>query len=310
MMVGMEFRHLKTFARAAELESFTQAARCLELTQAAVSQHVAALEKELSVSLFERSRRAVHLTDSGRRLYDYARQILDLVEKVQQEIGTAEATISGTLRIATSTVPAELVLPELLVEFRRLYPEVCESVTVSDSATAAASVEAGEADVGFVGEMPRSSRLRAKAIYSDELVPVVSSGHRLAQKKKMSLANLRREPIIVREEGSGSRRCVERALEAAGIAPGELSIVMEINSNEAIRAAVERGVGTAFLSRGLVEHQAPGTGVVPVTVKGFRARRQLYVVTDPERMPSLIVREFLDFLDRWQLAQKKNGPGG
>lgn len=293
----MELRHLRTFAAAAERESFTRAAESLELTQAAVSQQVAALEKELDAKLFERQGRGVQLTEQGRRLYGYARQILDLVAEASRPVGEAEQDLSGNLRIATSTVPSEWLLPELLAEFRALWPHVRESLAVSDSSVATAAVEAGEADVGFVGELPRSSKLVAMAVAEDELVLVVAADHPLAGKGTTTLKQLRREALIVREPGSGSRRCVERALEEHGLSPAQLTIAMEVNSNDAIRAAVERGVGVAFLSQRANRHTI---GLAPVKIRGFRPRRQLYVISDPRHIPLTPARQFLEFVEQWR----------
>ena len=300
----MEFRHLQSFAAAAERQSFTKAAESLGLTQPAVSQHVAVLEELLNVSLFEREGRTVVLTAAGRRLHDYARRILDLVDEAGREVGQVDTGFAGTMRIASSTVPAELVLPELLAEFRALHPDVREAVTVSDSRAAADAVESGEADLGFVGELPRSSQLRSRSIATDKLVLVVSSQHPLSGSKKTSLRRLRSEPLIVREPGSGSRRCVEHALEAAGLAPDELNIAMEINSNDAIRAAVETGLGAAFLSEATISHEIDEGRLVPLTVAGVRPHRKLYVITNHGRTSNSMVRAFLAFLNH-----RKDGPG-
>ena len=297
----MEIRHLRTFAVAAERESFTRAAEVRELTQAAVSQHVAALEKELSVLLFNRQERGVRLTEQGRRMYDYARQILDLVDEASVQVGQAQEQLSGTLRIATSTVPAEWLLPELLAEFRSCWPRVCESLAVSDSSMAAATVEAGDADLGFVGELPHSSRLKANVVAEDELVLVVSADHPLADTGTTTLKKLLGESLIVREPGSGSRRCVERALEEHGVSCAELTIAMEVNNNDAIRAAVARGLGVAFFSR---RANRPEFGLVPVAIRGFHPRRQLYVISDPNRIPRPSARQFLAFVERWQAAHQ------
>ena len=111
----MNIRHLQTFSLAAERQSFTDAARALQLTQAAISQHVAALEKALGTDLFERHARGVRLTDPGRQLYRYAQQILELVAEASRAVGVAEPSVSGQLRIASSTVPSETWLPEMLI---------------------------------------------------------------------------------------------------------------------------------------------------------------------------------------------------
>ena len=293
----MEFRHLQTFAAAAERSSFTRAAEVLDLTQAAVSQHVAALEKELDVELFARHGRGVQLTEAGQRLYGYAQQILDLVDTAAREIGDRERCLSGEVRIATSTVPSEWLLPELLAEFRTRWPEVRESLIVSDSSMATSAVEKGEADVGFVGEPPRTSTLEARPVAEDELVLVVAADHPWAELGTTTLKQLCREPMIVRESGSGSRRCVEAALQAHGVSPGELTIAMEVNSNEAIRAAIQRGVGVAFQS----DHAfIPDVGLSRVKVRGFRPRRQLHVIRDPHRNLTAAAREFIEFVDQWR----------
>ncbi|NIP85014.1 MAG: hypothetical protein GTO03_05410, partial [Planctomycetales bacterium] len=176
-------------------------------------------------------------------------------------------------------------------------PQVRESLAVSDSRLAAAAVAAGEADVGFVGERPAASPLAVQEIAEDELVLVVSREHPLAQKGTLTLKQLCREPLIVREPGSGTRGCVERALEAQGMAAADLTIVMEVNNNDAIRRAVERGVGMAFFSRGALRQ---ARRLVPLKVRGLQLRRQLYVIRDRRRRLSPAADEFLQFLDQWR----------
>ncbi|MEX2120936.1 MAG: selenium metabolism-associated LysR family transcriptional regulator [Pirellulales bacterium] len=291
----MDLRQLQTFATAIECESFTSAARALNISQAGVSKHIAALEEELDVPLFLRSGRLSPPTDAGRRLYEFARKILDLVDQARQDLGQPAAHVKGTLRIAASTVPAQCLLPRLLSGFRARYPEVRESVTVSDSAQAIEAVKSASADVGIVGELPHSASLNAWAIADDELVLVVAPTHPLAAKGTLSVRQLQKEPIIVRELGSGSRNCVERALDGAGLAAADLKVAMEMNSNETIRAAVEQGVAAAFLSRATIERELAEGRLVPVRVAGVRPRRHLYVISDPLRVPHAASRAFLMF---------------
>jgi LysR family transcriptional regulator, low CO2-responsive transcriptional regulator len=297
----MELRHLRSFAAAAERQSFTRAAESLSLTQAAVSQHIATLEKELETELFERKGRGVSLTVAGRRMYEYARQILDLVAEATSQVASVDQQVAGVLRVATSTVPSEWLVPELLAGFRARYPDVRESLTVSDSRVATLAVESGEVDVGFVGELPRSSELEAQAVAEDELVLVVAADHHFAKKGFTTLKQLIREPLIVREPGSGTRRCIEQAMEEQGVSPSKLHIAMEINSNEAIRAAVERRAGVAFLSQREKRHE---TGLTTITVRSFHPRRQLYVINNPLRALPTPARQFLAFVKEWHKSQQ------
>ncbi|MCA9124520.1 MAG: LysR family transcriptional regulator [Planctomycetaceae bacterium] len=296
----MEMRHLRTFVIAAELQSFTRAAEALGLTQAAISQHVAALEKDLAMALFDRGPRSVTLTDTGRRVYEHARTILKLVDDIHQEAGQSQSEVSGTIRIACSTVPSEWLLPELLVKFREIYPEVRESVSVSDSTAAIHAVESGAAEVGLVGELPRAANLCAKSIAQDELTLVVAPDHEFARRKGIKPGDLRGQPLIVREPDSGSRRCIEQALSKAGLATTDLRFSMEVNSNDAIRAAVERGVGISFLSAQAIAREIQDKRLISVDIKGVRAIRDLYLITDPQRLPTRVARAFLDFVDDWR----------
>lgn len=293
----MEVRQLRSFVAAAELGSFTQAAGVIGVTQAAISQQVAALEKELQVSLFQRQGRGVALTERGHQLHGQAREIITLVDRALLEVGNLPRQLSGTLRIATSTVPSEWLLPELLAAFRSQWPGVHEALAVSDSRLAAEAVQSGAADVGFVGQLPASTQLQSHAVAEDELVLVVASDHSLASKGRTTLRQLPRLPLIVREPGSASRHCVEQELEHHGIAAGELAIAMEANSNGAIRAAVEQGIGAAFLSARSVRTMR---GLVAITVRGFHPRRQLYLIHTPRSLQSELVQQFVTFVTEWR----------
>jgi DNA-binding transcriptional LysR family regulator len=297
MMQAMEIRHLLTFVTAAESRSFTRAGETLGLTQAAVSQHVRALERELRTALFDRGPRSVTLTGAGQRVYDQARRILALVDDIRREVGQQPDALGGTIRIASSTVPSEWLLPELLAKFRALYPGVQESVCVFGSEGAIRAVESGAAELGFVGEPPRAGTLSARSVARDELILVVGPGHEFARRTRIPQDALRGQPLIVRELGSASRRCVEQALAQAGLPMGELRAAMEINANDAIRASVERGLGVAFLSRRSVSREIRDQRLVPVEIEGLRVLRELYLITDPQRLPTRVVRAFLEVLE-------------
>jgi DNA-binding transcriptional LysR family regulator len=293
----LELRHLSSLVAVAEERGFTRAAEALGLTQAAVSQHINALERELNVQLFDRGGRSTALTTPGKKLYDHARQILDMVETARRDVGSEAPDVTGMLRIAASTVPARSVLPDLLARFRNQYPQVRESVAVSDTAEATRQVAAGEADVGIVGEMPRDAKLTARPVGADELVLVVGRRHPLAQRGAIDVQEIREHALIVREPGSASRHCVERTLGEAGIASGELKIAMEMNSHDAIAGAVERGLGAAFLSRATIERELTEGNLLEISLGPVRAQRSLYVITSADNPPSAACRAFLSFVE-------------
>ncbi len=154
--------HLDTFAEAAERFSFTAAAHALGLSQAAVSQRVLALERELGVPLFRRTGGRVELTDAGRRLHGYARRVLDLHREARAAVTGREPPVEGDLALAASSVPGEHLLPALLAAFGPLHPHVRVRAAVSDSAAVIGQLERGEVSVGLVGRKGDGSHLDLK----------------------------------------------------------------------------------------------------------------------------------------------------
>jgi len=293
----MLLKHLRTFTAAAETVSFTQAARRLHITQAAVSQHIAALERECGAKLFDRAARSVALTEAGVKLRDYATRILELVEEATAVVGGTEPAVGGRLRIAASTVPAEQLLPKLLAEFRKQFPQIHESITISDSREALAVLKRGDADVALVGERIETLPLVFSPIAEDTLILVVSPQHEWAARQFVTPQSLPHQPLILRESGSGSRHCVEHALAQKGLALESFNIAMEVNSNDAIRAAVVQNAGVAFLSSLTAAADLEAGTLVRVRVRGLAAVRQLFLVTDPRRTISRSAAEFIQFVE-------------
>jgi DNA-binding transcriptional LysR family regulator len=290
--------HLETFARAAELGSFTAAGKATGLSQGAVSLRVQALEADLGVPLFRRQGGRVVLTDAGRQLYGYAQRILELHREARQELTGRAAPVTGDLSLAASSVPGEHLLPALLDAFRRQRPHVRVSVTVTDTAGVLRQVEAGQAHLGLVGGKGDSPHLEYRCFACDTLVLVVPAGHRWARRRRVSLEQLFGEPLILREPGSGSRWCLEQALARAGKSAADLRVVLELGSNEAIKEAVRRGMGLAVLSARAVAKAAKRGGPLrALQVEGLPLEREMFVVWDRRRVLPIPARLFLDLLE-------------
>jgi len=211
-----ELPHLATFAAVAERGGFTAAAADLGVTQAAVSQRIAVLERELHVSLFNRRAGRISLSDAGQRLYQYARQILDLHGQVRTDMGAFRPTVAGDLPIAASSVPGECFLPALLSAFHEKYPGVHVRATVSDIGSVMKDVEKGQAALGLVGQKAEKSSFESRHISRDSLVLIIRSGHPWGTRRSISRKVLIGEPLIIRGLGSGSRCALEKSLERAG----------------------------------------------------------------------------------------------
>src|SRR5262249_2841794 len=292
-----ELPHLSTFVRAAEQGSFTAAAADLGITQAAVSQRIAALEGEVRTSLFDRRAGRIALTEAGERLYEVARKILALHEEARKGLGGVPPNVAGDLPIAASSVPGECYLSALLSSFRERFPEVHVRASVSDSDSVMKDVAKGEATLGLVGKKAEKPSLESRPIGTDVLVLVVPPGHALAARKSISLNVLAREPLIIRERGSGTRCALRKSLERVGSSLDEMNVTLEMGSNAAIKDAVKRGLGVSFVSRSTVERELCSAELKAISVRGLVLTRTLYAVHHRRRPLSPAASAFLLFLE-------------
>jgi DNA-binding transcriptional LysR family regulator len=288
---------LETFSRAADLASFTRAAEVLCMTQAAVSQHIQTLERELDVSLFRRHAGRVDLTDAGRRLYDYAQRILALHAEARRELGQiSSGEVHGELRIAASTIPAQHFLTSLLAEFRKPYPLVHVVADVADSEAVSSMVESGRVTIGLVGRRLSVPWADYQLFATDRLALVVPAGHRWQGQEAVTVDQLRVEPLVIREPGSGTRACLERAIATRKLTLADFNVSVELGSNEAIKDAVFRGLGVTVLSIRAVEAELSDARLYEVPIPELDLTRELYVVTDHRRVLPPPARAFKHFL--------------
>ena len=277
----MQLPHLETFAEAAERGSFTAAARHLGLTQAAVSQRIHQLEAEVRTALFRRHAGGISLTAAGHRLHGYARRILDLSAQARAAVTGQPGEVAGDLRLAASSVPGHHFLPHVLAAFRARHPGVRVRLSVSDTAVVLNEVEQGQAHLGFVGGPGGGPDLEFRPFARDELAVVVPRGHPWWRRRQVPAAALADQPLVQREPGSGSRRCLELALERAGVRA--LNVALELGSSETVKEAVLEGLGVAVLSRKAVHRELDAGTLHAVRVTGLPLDRDLFVVRDRRR---------------------------
>lgn len=295
-MNANQLPHLETFVLAAELSNFTAAARALGLTQAAVSQRIQAIELMLKVPVFHRQGGHVLLTESGHRLYTYAQRILALHREAIQEITGHRTPLTGELSLAASSIPGEHLLPDLLATFQETQPHIQVKATVTDSQNVLHQVEQGHVHLGLVGGRKDNPHLEFRPIASDQLLLIVAPNHPWADRKRVTLAQLAKQPLILREAGSGSRWCLEQALAKVGKSLTDLHVGMELGSNEAIKEAVSRGLGAAFLSSRAVQKEVDAGRFLALTIHGLPLARDMFATWDRRRVLPIPARLFLDLL--------------
>jgi DNA-binding transcriptional LysR family regulator len=293
---NLEIPHLETFSKAAELSSFTAAAKALRLTQAAVSQRVHVLEGTLGKPLFERKGGRVLLSVAGQKLYEYSQRIFDLHREARREVAGQEIPPVGELLLAASSIPGEHLLPSLLSEFGHEHPHIRVSATVTDSMAVISQVERGDVSLGIVGRKVANSHLEFRYFASDRMALIVRPGHELCKRKRVSAKQLSRHSIILRERGSGIRHCFESSLERAGFSLADFSVALELGSNEGIKEAVQRGVGAAILSTYAVQKELRARSLRSLEFKDLKCDREMFIVHDTRRAIPLPARLFLIFL--------------
>ena len=291
----MDTRQLAAFCTVVERKSFSQAAERLGVTQPAVSLQIRALEERLGQRLLDRSGRRIEPTEAGLRLYRGAQRMLQAEEQLLAELADKEdGRVVGTLSIGASTGPGAHLVPLLLCEFARSHPALRVALSVSDTQAVVERVAARELELGVVGALRRHRSLVFEPLALDEIVLAVPPGHPAAG-SSIALEDLRRETLIVMQEGAGVRQVIEEELRGAGLRLRDLDARLELGLQESVKSAVAAGYGVAFISRTAIEGELAAGTLAAARVEGIEASRQLYVVRARGRIPSRAAQAFLEF---------------
>ncbi|HZP37069.1 MAG TPA: selenium metabolism-associated LysR family transcriptional regulator [Methylomirabilota bacterium] len=293
----MDLRQLEIFAKVAELGSFSRAAQALFLTQPTVSEHIRALEDELGVRLLDRLGRGAAVTKGGALLLGYAQRMLTLAREARQAMESFQGRMSGDLLVGASTIPGEYILPALIGRFKEKFPDVAITLLIGGSRTVNDWVLEGRAEIGVVGARPSHRALEHRELLPDDIVLIVGAGHPWQGRREVTLDELRGEPLLLREQGSGTRAALERGLEAAGADLSGFRVVGEMGSTQAIKQAVKAGVGVSLISRRAVEEECRVGSVWCLKVAGLQIDRAFYLVTHRERSRSPLAEAFRAFVE-------------
>lgn len=245
----MADRRLQVFHTVARMLSFTRAAEVLHMTQPAVTFQVRQLEEHFNTRLFDRTHNRISLTEAGKQVFDYSERIFELYAEMESTVRELTGDMSGVLLLGASTTVAEYMLPSLLGDFKKMYPDVTIRLHVANSDGIVSLVEDNEIDLGIVEAPVANKNLAVEVCRVDQLVAVVPPGHPLAERTSVQATDLVGHPYIRREEGSGTHEVLMEYLKASGVSPDSVDVVMELGSPEAIKGAVETGMGISVLSR-------------------------------------------------------------
>lgn len=251
----MADRRLQVFHTVARLLSFTKAAETLHMTQPAVTFQVRQLEEYFNTRLFDRTHNRISLTEAGNKVFAYADRIFELYTEMENSVREMTGEISGSLTIGASTTIAEYMLPALLGDFRNQYPEVSIHLKVSNTEGIVSMVENNTIDLGVVEAPVSNKNLVVEKCRDDRLVAIVPPKHPLSGKPAVSKEELLEHPFICREEGSGTREVINEYICQSEQGTQALSIAMELGSPEAVKGAVEAGMGVSIVSYATIQKE-------------------------------------------------------
>lgn len=285
-------RQFQVFEAAARLGGYTRAAETLHLSQPAVSMQIRQLEEQVGMPLFDQISKKIHLTDAGRALYQHAQNILAQVHEAQLELEEMRGVRRGQLNITVAST-ANYFAPQLLAAFCQRYPEIKISLDVSNREHILALLNEAEKDLAIMGRPPDAADLIAHPFMHNPLVVIAAPNHPLAGARNIPLERLAQESFISREAGSGTRIAAERFFDAAGT---RLTTAMEMSSNEAIKQAVQAGLGLGIVSVHTLEMEFKLGRLTVLNVQGFPILREWYVVHREGKRFSAAAQAFKEFV--------------
>lgn len=244
----MDTYQLKIFIAVSKFQSISKAAKALHLSQPAVSTQIKNLEEYYKGQLFERTQQGVILTKAGQVFYDYAQRILALQDEMEQQLEIILQHESNQIIVGASTTVGNVSLPCSIYLFKEEYPEVNIRLEIANAEEILRKVKDEEVDFGVVETLPDTPGFSTHHVTSDELVLIVPPFH-TAEGEQVSLAEFLKQPLIMREPGSGTRKVLAEFLAEHGYVLEDLNIITEMSTIDAIKSAVQAGMGGAVVPR-------------------------------------------------------------
>lgn len=303
----MNLKQLEAFVEVAEGGSFSKAAKNLYLTQPTISAHISSLEKELDVRLFVRNTKEVNLSEDGQLLYRYARQIVDLEKQIEEVFGREKDREKKCITIAASTIPAQYLLPRILARFNERYPGEQLKIMETQSLGVVEKIAEHQVDIGFTGTVLEKKHCNYIPFYKDDLVIITpnTEKYREYQKKPEDISWIKCENLILREEGSGTRKEAEKQLRNIGIRVEDLNVMASIENPETIKKSVERGLGVSVLSRLATEDEVEDGRILTFPIPGADEGRAINLVYNKNYQLSLSAERFVKVVKEVYGIKKK-----
>jgi DNA-binding transcriptional LysR family regulator len=289
----VNYEKLRTFITVSEKKSFSEAARVLFLSQPTITSHIKSLEEHLKTTLFERSTKQVELTQSARVLYKYAKDIIKLIENAEKEVISMSDTVYGDLLVACSLTIGENILPQVLGAFKIDFPLIQVSIDITNTNQILTKIKDRVYDIGLIEAPVEDPDVILEPFLEDELVLIASPNYFEKDKISLYVEELLEHPLILRERGSGTRTVMNQHLLKAGVNPEQLQIYLELGSTEAVKSAVEAGLGISIISKSAIKKELKLGILETFPIKDITFSRYFYIVYHRDAILKSTVEVFL-----------------
>ena len=295
----MELKHLLSYATVVRLGSFSRAAEELFIAQPTISLHVRQLEEELQTRLILRTTKSLEVTEKGREVYEYAQSILQLKDRITEKCSGGAGRI---IRLGASTIPSAYLLPEVLPADVKRHPATYFTIDQGDSRSVIEKVAEGVIDIGLTGMKPASSDIIAEPFCDDAVVvitPVREPFLTMKDKNTATLKSLFEEPVILREEGSGSLKAADTFLASAGFSEKDLHVAARTNDPEAIKNLVVQGLGISLISSRAAVNYSRENRLLVFSFPEVSGRRLFYTAVKRTGALPECAKDFLRYLRQY-----------
>lgn len=288
----LTLRQIEVFIAVVKHLNYTRAAEELHLSQPAVSMQIRQLEENIGLPLFEQLGKQMFLTDAGREMHTYGRRVKDLMDEADKVFQAIKGLGRGELSISVATTASHFAT-RLLAAFSRQHEGITISLDITNRETLRRQLDNNERDLVIMGQPPEGLEVEATAFMDNPLVMIAPANHPLAGRKKIPLAHFSQENFVVRELGSGTRSAIERFFDQQGVA---FNTGIEMTSNEAIKQAVEAGLGLGIVSIHTLELELETKRLVVLDIEDFPIQRSWYILQRKGKRISPAAEVFRDFV--------------
>ncbi len=292
----MDFWQLTIFCKVVEFKSFSRAAEAIHLSQPTVSSHIKDLEEHCGFRLLDRLGKEVLPTKAGELLFTYAKRLLALRDETESALSQFRGITKGSLTLGGSTIPGGYILPEVIGRFVKSHPEVQISLIIRDTREIADGILNGDVELAVTGAPLSDPAIHQEPIFEDDMRLIVPVGHPWAKRKSIPAEQLKSEPFVTREEGSGTLKSLDQSLTDAGFNPSDLKISARMGNTVSVCEAVKCGVGVSILSTRAVERDIQAGLLAAISIEGVSLKRSFYLTRHKKRTPSPLAEAFAAFL--------------